>query len=205
MGRSATDARVKAAQGRPAGIVSRVIADLLDLLAVLAIAWVVALAVSAITIVFGGGIALTLPPQPLRGPAMLVLLVAYLTYGWGLNGRTLGKLVMGLRLVRTDGSDVSFVRALIRAVIYALVPILLAWAIVSRRNASVPDLVVDTAVVYDWGIDVEPVAVRARRRPQPVGGVPLEGTASEPEGGPPGVGGGPAAPGGGASLSERRR
>jgi uncharacterized RDD family membrane protein YckC len=39
---------------------------------------------------------------------------------------------------------------LARAVLYVLFPAGLLWVLASRRNASVQDLVVGTAVVYDW-------------------------------------------------------
>jgi uncharacterized RDD family membrane protein YckC len=48
------------------------------------------------------------------------------------------------------GRRLSVVRSLARAVLYVLFPAGLLWVVASRRNASVQDLVVGTAVVYDW-------------------------------------------------------
>jgi uncharacterized RDD family membrane protein YckC len=48
------------------------------------------------------------------------------------------------------GRRLSLRRALARAVLYVLFPAGLLWVLASRRNASVQDLVLGTAVVYDW-------------------------------------------------------
>lgn len=199
MTRSAVDPRVRARQGRRAGFVSRLIADVIDVLVVLGVAWLIAVVGAAVRAVFGGPLQIVLPDPSSRGILMFLLLVAYLTYGWGLNGRTLGKLIVGLRVVRRDGTDLPFGRAFWRAVLYGVFPIGLAWALVSRKDASLQDLLLRTAVVYDWGVVAEPVHVHVRR-PR----ADDEATsAGAPEG--PGaiaqVGGG----GGGASESERSR
>jgi uncharacterized RDD family membrane protein YckC len=41
-------------------------------------------------------------------------------------------------------------RSLLRAVTCVVFPIGLFWAALSKRNASVQDLVFGTSVVYDW-------------------------------------------------------
>ena len=160
MTRPAVDPQVRARQRRRAGIVSRAIADLIDLLVVLLIAWLIAAATALIRAVLGGRLEVLLPEPSGRALFMFVLLVAYLAYGWGLNGRTLGKLVIGLRVVRDDGSDLSFGRALWRAFLYAVFPIGLLWAVISRKDASVQDLLLGTAVMYDWGAIAEPMHVQ---------------------------------------------
>ena len=58
---------------------------------------------------------------------------------------------MGLRAVGRDGSDLSPWRGFWRAVLYLLFLPGILWALVSKRNASVQDLLLRTAVVYDWG------------------------------------------------------
>ena len=86
----------------------------------------------------------------LSGPLGGLLAVAYLTAGWGTTGRSLGKQLAGLRVVHRTGSRLGPVRALLRAVLYVLFPAGLLWVLVSRHNASVQDLLVRSAVVYDW-------------------------------------------------------
>lgn len=158
MSRVGASPQVRARQGRRAGIVSRLAADVLDLLAVVLIGVLLLVVVAAIRTVFGEGFEIETPPQ--SGGDLLGLLLVYLTYGWGLDGRTLGKVALGLRAVRSDGSHLSFGRAFVRAALYIVVPVGFLWALVSRRNASVQDLVLGTSVVYDWG--------REARAPGPV-------------------------------------
>ena len=93
------------------------------------------------------------------------MLLGYLAYGWGLSGRTVGQILIGLRVVREDGTDVSFARGVARAALYLVFPIGLLWAAVSDRNASLQDLVLGTAVVHDWG-HVPTAAPPVRRVPE---------------------------------------
>lgn len=79
-----------------------------------------------------------------------VLLIAYLTIGWANTGRTFGKTILGLRVERLDGGSLRLPLAFVRAFLCALLPIGLIWSAVSSRSASIQDLIVRTAVVYDW-------------------------------------------------------
>jgi uncharacterized RDD family membrane protein YckC len=143
---------VRARLGRRAGIVSRLLADAIDLAALVLIGLLIVLVASAIGGLFTRSFEFVSVPQPARSILAAVLLIAYLGYGWGLEGRTLGKIAMGLRVVRDDGSDLSPARGMARAVLYFLVLPGILWALVSRRNASLQDLVLGTSVVYDWGV-----------------------------------------------------
>lgn len=143
-------------QGQRAGIVSRFLADAIDLLVVVAAVVGVYFAVS--------GVRFLLHPRSFSWPEASalnlgtlgwILLVAYLTIGWSNTGRTFGKNVLGLRVVadRDGGRDTGLPlwRAFVRAGLCALFPIGLFWSVISSRNGSVQDLVVRTTVVYDWG------------------------------------------------------
>jgi uncharacterized RDD family membrane protein YckC len=134
-----------------AGLVSRGLANALDLVAVVAIGFAAQLVLSAVVGLFTRGFEVLTPPQPWRGVLAALLVVVYLGYGWGLGGRTFGKTVMGLRVVGEDGEDIPTRRGMLRAVNYLVFPPGLLWAAVSRRNASLQDLLVRTAVVHDWG------------------------------------------------------
>ncbi len=166
MTRPANDPQVRALQGRRAGVVSRAFADLVDLFVVVILALLLLVMIASVRALFVGELSFELPTLAARAPLFLVLLVAYLTYGWGLNGRTLGKLVLGLRVVGAAGEDISFARGLGRAVFSVVVPIGFLWAILSRKNASLQDLALRTAVIYDWGFEPQPVHVVPR---QPAG------------------------------------
>lgn len=138
-------------QGRRAGIVSRFLADAIDLLVILGTVVAVYLGVS--------GIRFLLSPRRFTWPELSALnlgtlgwifLVVYLWIGWANTGRTFGKSVLGLRVVDVGGSRVPVWRSFARALLCALFPIGLFWSAVSARSASLQDLVVRTTVIYDW-------------------------------------------------------
>ena len=91
------------------------------------------------------------PPPPFGYIIAALLLVSYMVHGWTLGGRTLGMILLGLRAVREDGGDIKLPRAVVRALAYLVFPPGILWAAVSSKNASLQDLIVDTAVVYDRG------------------------------------------------------
>jgi hypothetical protein len=74
-----------------------------------------------------------------------------MTFGWRTNGRTYGDQLLGLRVRRMSGEDVGGIRALIRAVLCGIAPLLLVWCAFSKEQRSVQDLIVGTHVIYDWG------------------------------------------------------
>lgn len=147
---------VRGRLGRRAGIVSRLIADGIDLVAVVVIGFVALFVLSVLAGLFTRSFEFITFPQPVRGVLAAALVIGYLGYGWGLEGRTLGKTAMGLRVVRDDGGDLSPMRGMVRAVLYFLVLPGILWAAVSGRNASLQDLVLGTSVVYDWGVVARP-------------------------------------------------
>ncbi|MGW8375262.1 RDD family protein [Streptomyces sp. ODS28] len=138
--------------GLRAGIVSRVVAGLADacLLGALCGAGLLLFAL--------GDFLITGPPFHMPGlprPGGIaggsLAAVAYLALGWALAGRSPGKLLVGLRLVSASGRALPPGRSVLRAVLCVLFPVGLAWALVSRRSASVQDLLLRTAVLYDRG------------------------------------------------------
>jgi uncharacterized RDD family membrane protein YckC len=98
---------------------------------------------------FSKSISVADPPHWLNELLVWILLVAYLTAGWS-TGRTLGKQMMGLRVVRTDGSPPRFLRALFRALLCASFFPALLLALVNRRNRGLEDVAFRTVVTYDW-------------------------------------------------------
>jgi uncharacterized RDD family membrane protein YckC len=99
---------------------------------------------------FSKSIAVAAPPHWLSALLVWILLVVYLTAGWWTSGRTLGKQMMGLRVVRWDGHPLRFWQALFRALLCAsFIPALLL-ALVNRRNRGVEDVALKTVVIYDW-------------------------------------------------------
>ena len=139
-------------QGQRAGVVSRFLADAIDLLVIVAAMVGVYFAVS--------GARFLLHPRRFSWPEASalylstlgwILLVVYLTIGWAGTGRTWGKSVLGLRVVSSRDVGLPLWRAFVRATLCALFPIGLFWSAISSRNESVQDLLVRTTVIYDWG------------------------------------------------------
>jgi uncharacterized RDD family membrane protein YckC len=86
--------------------------------------------------------------------ALLVSLFA-LVYMWSavaLTGRTVGKAVLGVRVVTAQGARVGVVAALVRALVYPLSFILglgLIGVVVGRRRRALHDVAAETIVVHD--------------------------------------------------------
>jgi len=134
---------------RAAGIVSRGVAAIIDLV-------VAGLVVSMLY----GAVAVTtlvLNPTSFRFPDLHVVFstavaiavsVLYLAGCWMVSGCTVGAVVMGLRVVGRRTDRVPAVVALLRAIGCVLVPIGLIWVAVDSRRRSLQDIVFGTRVVY---------------------------------------------------------
>jgi uncharacterized RDD family membrane protein YckC len=148
-----------AARSRPggaAGIVSRSLAAAIDF--------------GAVLVMMGGALVVTAGvkflwspasfswPSPSWAVSLLVgelLAIAYLSIGWATAGRTFGGAVLGLRVVSAGGDPLGWARAGLRAVLCVMFPPGLFWVVFSRRRRSVQDLLVVSAVVYDWAGSAE--------------------------------------------------
>lgn len=148
---TATPAELRVYQGQHAGLVSRFVADAVDLIVVTGVVAIVYFAVGAFRFVVDAGDF----RWPVLGPAPLstlawFLLVFYLAWGWSGTGRTVGKQVLGLRVVGRRGGRLRFSVALLRSLICVLFPAGLLWCAISRERHSVADAIMRTSVVYDW-------------------------------------------------------
>jgi uncharacterized RDD family membrane protein YckC len=151
-------------QGQPAGIVTRLVAAVLDGLVVGAV-------------LLGGyfglcGFLLLLDPRGFSFPrlgivfsltAAFFVAFVYFTAFWAFSGRTYGYLVMGLRVLGRGGRRLRLPGAALRAAFVVVFPIGIVWVPVGRGNRSVQDLVLGTRVVYDW----QPRAARIAGEPEP--------------------------------------
>ena len=99
------------------------------------------------------------------GGAWWVLLVLYLTFSWTASGRTIGAQVMGLRVTDRSGERLHGPRAFLRAVTCVAFPLGLFWSAVSKRNASVHDLIFGTSVIYDWAGIGTPLVIHHEATP----------------------------------------
>ena len=160
-------------QGRRAGVASRVLADVID----------VAIAFGIFVLIYSGfsilwdffnsdTIQIKVQSPGINASGMWLTLVIYLTLGWASTGRTIGKQVMGLRVVRRDAMPLHTGRATGRAALCATFPVLMMLPVpFSRRNAGIHDMICKTVVVYDWipatgtrHLPPPPTPPRSRRR-----------------------------------------
>ena len=134
---------------RSAGIVTRALAAVIDLLVVLVI----------MSGLYGGLVLVRLvySPSAFILPSLnavfstvvtFVVAVGYLTACWTVSGSTAGAVAMGLRVVGRRSQRVSLPVGLLRAIGCVLFPIGLLWVVVDRRRKSLQDIVFRTHVVY---------------------------------------------------------
>lgn len=154
-------------QGERAGLVSRAIAACIDVLlvflfvlATIAVLWMLSFIVNPGTTDFGGSLQESAQRTD-RIPSVLWLVlygyavnVLYWTVFWALTGRTIGNLIMGLRVVNRKGEHTGWVLSFVRALFCTVVPIGLLWVLVSGRNRSIQDVVLRTSVIYDWVVGI---------------------------------------------------
>ncbi|PPJ30265.1 hypothetical protein C5E45_10290 [Nocardia nova] len=143
----------------PAGIVTRSIASGVDVAVVVAIIAAIYLCLAFARLLFS--------PQDFTWPdagavmstgIFIVVSVLYLTGCWAVSGRTVGAVMMGLRMVTRDGELVGWPRALVRAVFCVMFALGLFWVVVDSRRYSLQDIVLRTTVVYDWQPQAHPPA-----------------------------------------------
>lgn len=84
--------------------------------------------------------------------SLLIFSIIYYVGFWANDGQTMGNIVTGLKVVRTDGSQLSIGRALLRYVGYlisaALFSIGFFWAAFDSKRQGWHDKLADTLVVY---------------------------------------------------------
>jgi uncharacterized RDD family membrane protein YckC len=147
-------------QGATAGLLTRSIASLIDGVGVVGALLATYLGITGVRfLAHPVGFRFDDLPAIASVTVALIALVVYLSIAWSVTGRTYGDHVMGLRVVDRNGGKVPFRRALIRAVLSAVFPLGLLWCAASPSRRSVQDIIVRTAVVYDWSS--RPERVRA--------------------------------------------
>jgi uncharacterized RDD family membrane protein YckC len=143
-------------QGTTAGLMTRLIASGIDAATVVVLLVLMYLGVNGVRfLVHPVGFSFSDLSVILSVVAALAVLVVYLTLAWSVTGRTYGDHVMGLRVVNRGGARVRFLPALVRAVLSAVFPLGLLWCAASPARRSVQDMLVRTAVVYDWRLRPE--------------------------------------------------
>jgi len=140
-------------QGRPAGLVTRAGANVIDVAVVVVLLAAGYLGVSGFLFLRQGArFSFPIVSYQTAYAAGFVVLVAYFAISWTTGGRTYGDRLLALRVQTSAGEDVGVVRATLRAILCVVFPLLLIWAAIDRNNRSVQDLVAGTRVIYDWGV-----------------------------------------------------
>jgi uncharacterized RDD family membrane protein YckC len=78
----------------------------------------------------------------------------YFGYSWAVSGRTFGMAVLGIRVVRADGSGLEPRQGVVRALAFPLSFLLCGLGflgiLVQREHRALHDLIAGTAVIYAW-------------------------------------------------------
>lgn len=137
-------------QGERAGLVTRLVAAIIDTVSVAVALMVGYVGINAFSFVVSPRrFELVRVSAELSLTTALVACVLYLTTAWSLAGRTYGDHVMGLRVADGRGRRVRAPRALVRAIFCVGFPLGLFWCVNASRR-SLQDVVLRTKVVYDW-------------------------------------------------------
>jgi len=134
---------------RAAGIITRGLAAIIDLVVVLVIMGVLYGGLVLVRLVYSPT-AFSLPSLNAVFSTVVTFGVAvvYLTGCWTVSGSTAGAVTMGLRVVGRRSPRVSLLVGLLRAICCVLFPIGLLWVVVDRQRRSLQDIVFRTRVIY---------------------------------------------------------
>ena len=137
-------------QGRRAGLVTRSLANVADLV-VVALLLVGGYTAVAATRFLLSPTTFTFPAPPAATLLILGLCLqaVYFAVTWGVVGGTYGDRLLGLRVTDDRGARLGWGRCVVRALLCTVFPIGLLWVLVSRENRSAQDVVLRTSVVYD--------------------------------------------------------
>lgn len=138
----------QAAAGDPAGFWRRLVALIIDYVIVGVVSYVINLGIGAIVHSAGGS-------YTISGVVQFILGLIYFTWLWSTQGRTLGYMVMGMRLVRSDGTPAGVGTAIARFILIelsfylCLIPAIVSAFMIglSESKKGIHDHIVGTAVI----------------------------------------------------------
>lgn len=150
--------------GTYAGPLARLVAFGVDVILLIFATALISSLVSATLALFGlTDIVLTflLSGRPIATLILTLIMMAnflilgfYFVLSWNLIGSTPGDLVMGLRVVKTDGNSVSFLHSFLRLIGAIVSAVFLfigfIWALFDSRRQGWHDKIAGTYVLYDW-------------------------------------------------------
>ncbi|MBM3685848.1 MAG: RDD family protein, partial [Actinobacteria bacterium] len=149
-------------QGERAGFATRFIASAIDVALVALVMMGIWLGIEILQLIFTPGVQVDPPRAATLVLWGYLLATVYWTVAWATSGRSLGAWVMGVRVVSRKGGRLSWPVSLARAAFSVGFPVGLFWALISKRNRSVQDVVLRTIVIYDWSLRA-PLVIGSRR------------------------------------------
>jgi len=153
-------------QGERAGLITRAVAGIIDVVLIFVIVIVIAIAGWMLSFIVSPLNPLGTTADGLRRFPPVIALVAigyglawlYFTICWSTSGRTLGNLLMGLRVINFRGNRLRAPVAALRSVLMIVFPLGLLWVVANGANRSLQDTVLRTSVTYDWVVGVPTLA-----------------------------------------------
>ena len=151
-------ARTGGLKGQYAGFVSRLMAYGIDIAIVTFIVIVFGWLVDTVTRLFPT-VSVRLNPEGLlqlvlASTVVVVTAGVYFIFFWTLLGQTPGKMLLGVKIVSLDGSQLTFWQALRRFIGYFLSALALYagywWVLIDNRRQGWHDKLAGTIVVYAW-------------------------------------------------------
>lgn len=151
------DAQIDALNGRAAGFVTRLLAYLIDALILTLViaggAWLF-VQVDALVAEVNLWINTRISAAALWALMIPVVLIFYYVTFWSLTGQTIGKMVMGLRVISVDGNPPTIWHSLVRLIGYGISMLVFwlgyIWIIVDDQRRGWHDHMARTWVVYDF-------------------------------------------------------
>lgn len=133
----------------PAGVVSRGVAAVIDLLVVGVLLALIYLGLVLARLALNPG-TFRLPPLDLvfSGAVAFGTAVLYLGGCWSVSGCTAGAVAMGLRVLGRSTPRLPLATALLRGAACVVFPLGLAWVAVDAKRRSLQDIVFGSRVVY---------------------------------------------------------
>ena len=98
----------------------------------------------------------------------------YFGYCWAVSGRTPGMAVLGIRVVRADGTVLPPKQAVLRSLVFPLSFLLFGLGfigiLVQHEHRALHDLIAGSAVVYSWDARAAQLRFLARQAELPAAG-----------------------------------
>jgi len=181
-------------QGHYAGSVSRFLAYAVDLGVSTAVFTLALAGVGFVIEVITSHRVTWTRSDPLVAALFVVWQFFYFGYSWAVASRSFGMYVLGLRVVRADGTEITSRQGVLRALVFPLSFLLLGAGflgiLLQHERRALHDLIAGTTVVYAW--DARAARLRFLAREAEIGARGPGGPA--PASGPgPGITDGPAA------------